>query len=305
MDVIYKQKKNDVVINLIEKINYTITKIKTKLFIATAAYDKYYKRYYIITLTLFILSSVVTFIEALRLIIMEYVNKDEQLLINVNLLTTLINVLVLFFGIIITILSSYIRFKNYREILEELREKQNIMIEYIDKYKKQKNNLEYIYQIKEDDIKFEEIEKIKNDIEEYDTKIESTNIQEYITTKDIIRFNNYKGDFDLKIIEIKLKYKKESKIIEEKYEEKINIMNLQKDNNPYIIVQYEPNKPIQPQLLRNHFIQPQPIQYIQTQPIQYIQPQPIQPQPIQPKNNIRSKKPLDLSRSTNKFYNLS
>jgi succinate dehydrogenase hydrophobic anchor subunit len=214
MDVIYKQKKNEVVINLIEKINTTITKIKTKLFIATAAYDKYYKRYYIITLTLFILSSVVTFIEALRLIIMEYIHKDEQLLINVNLLTTLINVLVLFFGIIITILSSYIRFKNYREILEELREKQNILVEYIDKYKKQKNNLEYIYQIKEDDIKFEEIEKIKNDIEEYDTKIESTNIQEYITTKDIIRFNNYKGDFDLKIIEIKLKYKKESKIIE-------------------------------------------------------------------------------------------
>jgi hypothetical protein len=303
MDVIYKQKKNEVVINLIEKINYTITKIKTKLFIATAAYDKYYKRYYIITLTLFILSSVVTFIEALRLIIMEYVNKDEQLLINVNLLTTLINVLVLFFGIIITILSSYIRFKNYREILEELREKQNIMIEYIDKYKKQRDNLEYIYQIKEDDIKFEEIEKIKNDIEEYDTKIESTNIQEYITTKDIIRFNNYKGDFDLKIIEIKLKYKKESKIIEEKYEEKPNIMNLQKDNKPYIIVQshYEPKQFIQP----NHFIQPiyQPIQYIQPQPINQSINQPIQS--IQSKNNIKSNKPLDLSRSTNKFYNLS
>ena len=246
---------------------------------------------------------------------MEYVHKDDQLLINVNLLTTLINVLVLFFGIIITILSSYIRFKNYREILEELREKQNIMIEYIDKYKKQKNNLEYIYQIKEDDIKFEEIEKIKNDIDEYDTKIESTNIQEYITTKDIIRFNNYKGDFDLKIIEIKLKYKKESKIIEEKYEEKPNIMNSQKDNNPYIIVQYEPNKSIQPINQPIQYIQPinqpiqsQPIQYIQpiNQPIQYIQPiQPIQPQSIQSKNNIKSNKPLDLSRSTNKFYNLS
>ena len=91
---------------------------------------------------------------------------------------------------------------------------------------------------------------------------------------------------------------------------KKNIMNSQKDNNPYIIVQsnYEPNKSIQPQPiqhqpiqhqpLRNHFIQPQPIQYIQTiQPIQ----------PIQPKNNTRSNKPLDLSypTTTNKFYNLS
>lgn len=304
MDVVYKQKKNIVVINLIEKIDTTITKIKTKLFIATAAYDKYYKRYYITTLTLFIFSSFVTFIEALRLIIVEYVNKSDQLLINVNLLTTLINVLVLSFGIMITILSSYIRFKNYREILEELREKQNIMIEYIDKYKKRKNDLEYIYQIKENDITFEEIDKIKNDIAEYDTKIEATNILEYLTTKDIIRFNNYKGDFDLKIKEIKLKYKKSSKTIEDKYEEEKTIMNLQKPN---IIVQtyYEPNK----------YIQPNPIQTIQTQPIQtYYEPdkyiQPIQSyyQPIQP-TNIISSQSLDMSyqpaQTNNKFYNLS
>jgi hypothetical protein len=304
MDVVYKQKKNNVVINLIEKIDTTITKIKTKLFIATAAYDKYYKRYYITTLTLFIFSSFVTFIEALRLIIVEYVNKSDQLLINVNLLTTLINVLVLSFGIMITILSSYIRFKNYREILEELREKQNIMIEYIDKYKKRKNDLEYIYQIKENDITFEEIDKIKNDIAEYDTKIEATNILEYLTTKDIIRFNNYKGDFDLKIKEIKLKYKKSSKTIEDKYEEEKTIMNLQKPN---IIVQtyYEPNK----------YIQPNPIQTIQLQPIQtyyepdkYIQPIQTYYEPIQP-TNIISSKSLDMSyqpaQTNNKFYNLS
>jgi hypothetical protein len=301
MDVVYKQKKNNVVINLIEKIDTTITKIKTKLFIATAAYDKYYKRYYITTLTLFIFSSFVTFIEALRLIIVEYVNKSDQLLINVNLLTTLINVLVLSFGIMITILSSYIRFKNYREILEELREKQNIMIEYIDKYKKRKNDLEYIYQIKENDIKFEEIDKIKNDIAEYDTKIEATNILEYLTTKDIIRFNNYKGDFDLKIKEIKLKYKKSSKMIDDKYEEDKTIMNLQKPN---IIVQtyYEPNKYIQP-----NPIQLQPIQTYYD-PDKYIQPIQTYYEPIQP-TNIISSQSLDMSyqpaQTNNKFYNLS
>jgi hypothetical protein len=215
MDLIYKQKKPEIVKKQIKKIDSSITKTKTKLFIATAAYDKYYKKYYRITLVLFILSSFVTFIEALRLIIVENVNKSDQILININLLNTLINVLILSLGIVITILSSYIRFKNYREILEELREKQNIIIEYIDKYKKQKNNLEYIYQIKEDDINFEEIEKIKNDIAEYDTKIESTNILEYLTTKDIIKFNDYKGDFEFKINEIVLKYKKKLKTLKE------------------------------------------------------------------------------------------
>jgi hypothetical protein len=211
----------------------------------------------------------------------------------------------------ITILSSYIRFKNYREILEELREKQTIMIDYIDKYKKQKNNLEYLYQIKEDNIKFEEIEKIKNDVAEYDTLIKSTSILEYLTTKDIIKFNSYKGDFDLKIKETILKFKKDSKAIEEKYKEKPNIMNLQKDNKPHIIVQshYGPKQFIKP----NHLNQPiQPfIQPIQHQP--FIQPiqhqpiiQPIQHQPfIQPKNNIRSTSLLDMSNSANDFYNLS
>jgi len=231
MDLIYKQKKPEIVKKQIKKIDSSITKTKTKLFIATAAYDKYYKKYYRITLVLFILSSFVTFIEALRLIIVENVNKSDQILINVNLLNTLINVLILSLGIVITILSSYIRFKNYREILEELREKQNIIIEYIDKYKKQKNNLEYIYQIKEDDINFEEIEKIRNDIAEYDTKIESTNILEYITTKDIIKFNDYKGDFEFKINEIVLKYKKKLKTLKEE-EDIENIKSLkEKEEN--------------------------------------------------------------------------
>jgi hypothetical protein len=294
MDVVYKQKKHEVVINQIDKINATITKIKTKLFIATAAYDKYYKRYYIITLTLFIFSSFVTFIEALRLIIIEYVNKSEQSLINIHLLSTLINVLVLSFGIMITILSSYIRFKNYREILEELREKQNVMIEYIDKYKKQKENLEYIYKIKEDNIKFEELEKIKDDIAEYDTKIESTNILEYLTTKDIIRFNKYKGDFDLQLKETILNYKKKFKTLETKYEEKKENSIIANTNKPYIIVQ-----PCISQMQLQHY-QPS-VPQMQLQPYQPCVPQ-MQPSvPLPPNKNQQ----YDMSKTTNTFYNLS
>jgi len=294
MDVVYKQKKHEVVINQIDKINATITKIKTKLFIATAAYDKYYKRYYIITLTLFIFSSFVTFIEALRLIIIEYVNKSEQSLINIHLLSTLINVLVLSFGIMITILSSYIRFKNYREILEELREKQNVMIEYIDKYKKQKDNLEYIYKIKEDNIKFEELEKIKDDIAEYDTKIESTNILEYLTTKDIIRFNKYKGDFDLQLKETILNYKKEFKTLEKKYEEKKENSIIANTNKPYIIVQ-----PCIPQMQLQHYQPSVP----QTQ-LQHYQPSVPQMQPSVPLPPNKNQQ-YDMSKTTNTFYNLS
>ena len=195
-----KEKINNIVKNQLTKINDTITKIKNQLFIALVAYDEYYKKYYTITLILFITSSLVTFIEALRLIIIEYINKNDQLVINEKLLTTLINVLVLSLGILITILSSVVRFKNYREILEKLREKQNIMIEYIDKYKKQKDNLEFLHLTKEDDI---EIEEIKNDIAKYDTILVSTNILQFLTTTDLIRYNKYKIKFDKKLKKLK------------------------------------------------------------------------------------------------------
>ena len=196
-------KNNDIVDNQLTKINDTITKIKNQLFITIVAYDEYFKSYYKLTLYLFYLSSIVTFIEALRLIIIEYVNKSDQLWINVNLLSTIINALVLFSGIMITVLTSIVRFRNYREILEKLREKQNIMIEYIDKYKKQRDNLDFLLLTKVDDIKIEEIEKIKNDIAKYDTILVSTNIIEFLTTKDLIRYNKYKIKFDKEMKKLK------------------------------------------------------------------------------------------------------
>ncbi len=198
------QNKKYIIDKLSSSISSTIQKVKTKLFIISAAYDKFYKKYYITTLVLFILSSVVTFIEALRLIIIEYINKNETFM-NEQILTTIVNVLVLSIGIVITILSSIIRFKNYREILEELREKQNIIIEYINKYVKQKNDLEFLYNKKRDEISYDDIEIIKQEIAEYDTKIESTNILQYLTTKDIIKYNKYKANFDYKLKEISIK----------------------------------------------------------------------------------------------------
>lgn len=234
MELQHKQKRQ-IVINQIKNIDDTLIKIKKQLFIATVAYEKYYKRYYNITLTLFIFSSIVTFIDALRLIIMEYATKSEEILINENLLTTLVNALLLSLGILITILTSFVRFKNYREILEELREKQNIMIGYIDKYKKQKNNLEFLYQTKEDDIKIEEIEKIKNDIAEYDTILVSTNILQFLTTQDIIRFNNFRLEFEFKKKQILFNYKKKFKMLED--DEDIIKSQNDEENQPEQLIQ--------------------------------------------------------------------
>jgi hypothetical protein len=190
------ENKYTIVKNEIKKIDDMILQIKTKLFMVQTAYDHYFRVYYIITLSLFILSSVVTFIEALRLSIIEYINKIVQPNIDEKILSTVINVVVLFLGIIITILSSIIRFRNYREMLEDLREKQNLILQYIDKYKKQKSDLEFMWKIKADEITIEEIELIRKEISEYNTKMESTNILQYLTTDDIIKYNKKKCKFE-------------------------------------------------------------------------------------------------------------
>jgi hypothetical protein len=196
------ENKYTIVKNEIKMIDDMILQIKTKLFMVQTAYDHYFRVYYVITLSLFILSSVVTFIEALRLSIIEYINKVSQPSLDEKILSTVINVVVLFLGIVITVLSSIIRFRNYREMLEDLREKQNLILQYIDKYKKQKCDLEFMWKVKADEITIEEIEVVRKEISEYNTKMESTNILQYLTTNDIIKYNKIKCKFENDLNEV-------------------------------------------------------------------------------------------------------
>jgi len=196
------ESKYTIVKNETQRIDNMILQIKTKLFMVQTAYDHYFTVYYVITLSLFVLSSVVTFIEALRLSIIEYINKTVQPNIDEKILTTVINVVVLFLGIVITILSSIIRFRNYREMLEDLREKQNLILLYIDKYKKQKNDLEFMWKVKADEITIEEIENVRKEISEYNTKMESTNILQYLSANDIIKYNKRKCKFESDLNEV-------------------------------------------------------------------------------------------------------
>lgn len=266
------ENKYTIVKNEIKMIDDMISKIKTKLFMVQTAYDHYFTVYYVITLSLFILLSVVTFIEALRLSIIEYVNKTVQPSIDEKILSTVINVVVLFLGILITILSSIIRFRNYREMLEDLREKQNLILQYIDKYKKQKSDLEFLWKVKADEITIEEIENIRKEISEYNTKMESTNVLQYLTTDDIIKYNKKKCKFESDLNEI------------------IQVKNICITSNiqPLCSLQFQqPNIQQRSQELDNRYAIYQPfsrtdkVQYQHMQHMQHIQHPTYQTTPIQ------------------------
>ena len=218
-NIILYQEDNTKINNLLNRISKSKSDTSTRLFMVTEAYDRYNKEYYMISLTILVLSSIITFIEALRLTIIEYISKNSNDLIVIYNLSFILSISLLVIGTIITILSSIIRFKNYKEILEGLKEAQTLLVSYKNKYSKQY----YILQNKENN---DNIYELSDKISEYDNKVKSINYFQYIENKNIIEYNEKKIKFDLDIFKIKTTLQNElerfSKIKESEY---ININN--------------------------------------------------------------------------------
>lgn len=207
---------------LLTRIIDSKNETSTRLFMVTEAYDKYNREYYIISLTILILSSVITFIEAIRLSIIsnDYMNISKYS----DLINFILHILLLTNGTIITILSSIIRFKNYREFLEGLKDAQLQLVKFKNKYMRQYYIIKYNYinKIIEDN----EILKISNKISSYDRVVKSINYFQFIKNKDIIRYNKLKAKFDISIFEIKTNTTNNfEEILKQKEHEYININN--------------------------------------------------------------------------------
>ena len=184
---------------LLSRIIDSKNESSTRLFMVTEAYDKYNREYYIISLTILVLSSIITFMEAIRLLIIT--NKNYDLIKNSYIINFTLHILLLVNGTIITILSSIIRFKNYREFLEGLKDAQLQLVKYKNKYMRQYYIIKYNYVNKI--IEEQDIIKISDKIILYDRMVKSINYFQFIKNSDIIRYNKTKARFDVSIFEIK------------------------------------------------------------------------------------------------------
>jgi hypothetical protein len=193
--------------NIVDNIKNIIDKQERNLLIVKICYKKIYRRYYVTTLVTLILATMVTFIEAFRLGIIDYIHKNE-VHIDEYLLTLLMNVITLCMGTCMTIISGFIRFKNYRELLENLHTKQDMLVEYIMKFKQTLYHLDLLFirqstTVEELD---KELKTVINDITEYEYRINSINIIQVlqdIKNKDIINYYKDKAEFELKFEEIR------------------------------------------------------------------------------------------------------
>ena len=207
---------------LLSRIIDSKNEASTRLFMVTEAYDKYNKEYYIISLTILILSSIITFIEAVRLSIID--TKNTNIISNSDTINFTLHILLLVNGTIITILSSIIRFKNYREFLEGLKDAQLQLVKYKNKYMRQYYIIKYNYVNKI--IQEQDITKISDKITLYDRVVKSINYFQFIKNSDIIRYNKIKAQFDVSIFEIKTSTANNlEEITKKKENEYININN--------------------------------------------------------------------------------
>jgi hypothetical protein len=186
----------DIKILLLDKIKQDKAAISSKMFILSAAYDEIYSRYNGFSLAVLILSSVGTLTEAFRLSTVDYLKKNttEE---EIDKISFGVGMFLLFNGSIITILSGIIRFRNYREILEELKNKRVQLVTMLDKYSVKYNQIQNMCLLNL--MTDEKIKVFRDKLEEYNNTVISVNLSQYIRNNDLIKYNRFKANYDIQM----------------------------------------------------------------------------------------------------------
>jgi len=215
---------------LIRKILKDKEKLNKNLFILSVKYDRICYKYNTISLTIMILSTISTFIEAARLTMTEYLrNNQNALIINVDIFTLSINILMLVLGTVITILSSIVRFKNYRETMEKLKNYQNIIVKYKILYDKQIDIIK-TFKSNNKELDDETFKELNNKLREYNKEVnENINLIEDIRNDDKVKLQQFKHIFDIKLD--KMKQERNLELLKNKNNAEIkkNILNDKKE----------------------------------------------------------------------------
>jgi hypothetical protein len=194
-DINYRKDK------LFKTIKENKKKITTSLYIISAKYDLIYFRYNRISLLILIISTITTFIEAIRLTLINYQNdnadSEMSLVISKSTISLIINMISLLLGTLLTILSSIVKFRNYRENMEKLKNIHDTLFNYKILYNKQKDLIDYFTM--SNSLTLELFDKLVENVEAINKEIKDINIFENIRIKDIIKFNRIKIDHDIEL----------------------------------------------------------------------------------------------------------
>tara|TARA_B110000483_G_scaffold20614_1_gene23125 strand:- start:1592 stop:2701 length:1110 start_codon:yes stop_codon:yes gene_type:complete len=164
------------------------------IIIARRSYHSINNQYWWSSIFILIFSSTITFIEAVRLIIENTENKK------IKGLTYIISISSMFIGILITIITGYIKFNDYQNKLEIISSRLSLLLQYQKKFEvikfqlstyslpKNKDNNESVQCRKHNCITKEILKEFSNSLNKLEEDIQNNELLKYITDKNEIRY---------------------------------------------------------------------------------------------------------------------
>lgn len=193
-----KLEDNDKKLKMIEVMQNQKSKLGDELQLISLKYDKISKMFNLYSMAILILSAFITLFDALNLLVIQFMRTYNYTNEDLTAVDFVVNIFTLIMGTALTIISSVIRFKNYREKMEKFKDIQEKLITIKGNYTKDIT----ILQLSDDD---KTIDMVQQNMKENDNVLNSVNIVSEISNKEIVRFLNYMSEFKNKITEIKTK----------------------------------------------------------------------------------------------------
>jgi hypothetical protein len=193
-----KFEDNNKKMRMIEVMQNQKSKLGDELQLISLKYDNISKMFNLYSMAILILSAVITLFDALNLLVIQFMKTYNYTNEDLTAVDFVVNIFTLIMGTALTIISSVIRFKNYREKMEKFKDIQEKLITIKGNYTKDIT----ILQLSDDD---RTIDMVQQNMKENDNILNSVNIVSEISNKEIVRFLNYMSEFKNKITEIKTK----------------------------------------------------------------------------------------------------
>lgn len=164
------------------------------IIIARKAYHSINNKYWWSSIFILIFSSVITFIEAVRLIIENTENKK------IKVLTNIISITSIFIGILITVITGYIKFNDYQNKLEIISGRLSLLLQYQKKFEVIKfqlstyslpNNTEnndLVQCRKHNSLTKDILKDFSNSLNKLEEDIQNNELLKYITDKNETRY---------------------------------------------------------------------------------------------------------------------
>jgi hypothetical protein len=164
------------------------------IIIARRAYHSINNKYWWSSIFILIFSSVITFIEAVRLII-ENTEKRQ-----IKILTYVISITSIFIGILITIITGYIKFNDYQNKLEIISSRLSLLLQYQKKFEvikfqlstyslpNNKENNELVQCRKHNSLTKDILKDFSNSLNKLEEDIQNNELLKYITDKNETRY---------------------------------------------------------------------------------------------------------------------